>query len=166
MKIIDNFLKKESHHELFKYCNKVEYKKGEQDNINTPPTGGVFEIEGTNPLRDYLGDKFEKNIDFLEGMNCVRSYINIFYREEKPFFHIDSKNGYTCIYYPNINEEDLDEGGETQFFIKEGIKGVLPKPNRLVVFKGDILHKATSFRTKNRYTIVFKYEFIKLTPHD
>jgi hypothetical protein len=163
MKVIDNFLKKEFHKELFKYCNKVEYKKGEQDNIYTPPTGAVFEIEKTNPLRDYLGFKMKKNIDFLEGMECTRSYINIFSKEENPFFHIDSKNGYTCIYYPNIEEENINEGGETQFHINGNIRGILPKPNRLVVFKGDILHKATSFRTKNRYTIVFKYEFIKPT---
>jgi hypothetical protein len=34
---------------------------------------------------------------------------------------------------------------------------IAPIPNRLTIFKGDVLHSATSFRDKHRFSIAFKY---------
>ncbi|BCU95852.1 MAG: hypothetical protein CM15mV10_2390 [uncultured marine virus] len=52
------------------------------------------------------------------------------------------------------NENDL---GETQFLIDGEIKGILPKPNRMLGFDADLLHRATTFRDKHRFTIAIKY---------
>ena len=56
---------------------------------------------------------------------------------------------------------ELNEGGETQFLISNEIKGILPIPNRMVIFNGLIYHKATSFRNQHRYTIAIKFGFHK-----
>jgi Rps23 Pro-64 3,4-dihydroxylase Tpa1-like proline 4-hydroxylase len=89
-------------------------------------------------------------------------YINCFAPSENPYFHIDccdekDDNEVTFLYYPN-ETWDLDDGGETQFFINERIYGVAPIPNRLIYFNANILHRATSFRDRHRFSIALKYE--------
>ena len=37
-------------------------------------------------------------------------------------------------------------------------KPIEPEPNRLCFFDASILHRATSFRTKHRFTVALKYE--------
>jgi hypothetical protein len=48
-------------------------------------------------------------------------------------------------------------GGETQFVIDDEIKGVFPIPNRMVMFNANILHRATTFRSRHRFTLAIKY---------
>ena len=93
-------------------------------------------------------------------MSLYRSYINCFIPGENPYWHLDGE-GYTCLYYPNMEYNELNEGGETQFIISNEIKGILPIPNRMVIFNGLIYHKATSFRNQHRYTIAIKFGFHK-----
>lgn len=156
VKIIDNFFDKDTHKNIWGYCNNVSYKVGEKDGPNTLPTGGVFEIELDNDLFNFLDSNLKNKFSELNNLTCYRSYINCFSPSENPYFHIDSSKGYTCLFYPNL-EFELDEGGETQFLIDNEIKGVLPIPNRMVLFNANIKHKATSFRTKHRFTLAIKY---------
>jgi hypothetical protein len=55
-------------------------------------------------------------------------------------------------------EWDVNEGGETQFYIDENIYGITPVPNRMVIFDASILHRATSFRSSHRFTVAIKYQ--------
>jgi ectoine hydroxylase-related dioxygenase (phytanoyl-CoA dioxygenase family) len=52
----------------------------------------------------------------------------------------------------------MDEGGETYFIQTDFIKGVSFVPGRMVLFDSNIMHKATSFRNKDRYTIALKFK--------
>ena len=52
---------------------------------------------------------------------------------------------------------DLQEGGETQFYINDDIYGITPVPNRIVIFSANIKHKATTFRNNYRFTVAIKY---------
>jgi hypothetical protein len=52
----------------------------------------------------------------------------------------------------------VQEGGETQFIVDNEIYGVTPVPNRMVYFDASILHRATSFRNRHRFTVAIKYE--------
>jgi hypothetical protein len=52
---------------------------------------------------------------------------------------------------------DYDEGGETQLLIDGNIIGIRPIPSRLLIFDGNVMHKATSYRSKPRLTVAFKY---------
>ena len=83
----------------------------------------------------------------------------MFRPNEASHFHTDCKleNTYTGLYYANTEEWNYDEGGETQFLIDDEIYGILPKPNRMILFDSRLLHKATPFRDRHRWTIALKY---------
>ena len=157
IKVIDNFFDESIHHNIWDYCNSVSYKIGERDNHNTLPTGGVFEIENNNTLFDFLNKELNDKFKELNNLRCYRSYINCFAPSENPYFHYDNDKGYTCLFYPNL-EFKLEEGGETQFLVDNKIEGILPIPNRMVLFNANLHHKATSYRTKHRFTIAIKYQ--------
>ena len=44
-----------------------------------------------------------------------------------------------------------------QLIINDEILGVRSKTNRLLIFKSDIMHRATPFKTHQRYTVALKY---------
>jgi len=90
-----------------------------------------------------------------KNFNLYRMYINCFAPSECPYFHTDGE-GITFLYYPNL-EWNLQDGGETQFYVDGNILGVPPAPNRLVMFDGEIVHRATSFRDRHRFTVAIKY---------
>ena len=46
---------------------------------------------------------------------------------------------------------------ETQFYIDGEIRGVVPISNRMVYFDANILHRATTFRDRHRFTVAIKY---------
>jgi len=157
IKIYDNFFDKTTHIKIWEYCNKVSYKLGEKDTPQTPPTGGVFEINKGNELFSLLNKNLKDKFKQLKNLRCYRAYINYFNFNENPYFHYDDDVGYTCLFYPNI-DFDVNEGGETQFLINNEIKGILPIPNRMLLFDAKLEHKATSFRSKHRFTLAIKYQ--------
>ena len=146
---------------------KCPFSYGERDNPDTEPTGVVCDFTKllnngskldpifSQMIQILLNKICEKNT-FLSKMNLYRVYLNLFLPNENPSFHIDGENTVTCLYYLN-SEMDLNEGGETQFLIDEEIKGVISKPGRLAVFDGGLKHRATSFKTKPRLTLAFKF---------
>ena len=84
-------------------------------------------------------------------------YINCFAPSENPYFHIDNDNGLTFLYYVTNHDWGENDGGETQFLINDEIRGVLPLSNRLVGFDATLLHRATSFRDRHRFTLAAKF---------
>jgi hypothetical protein len=143
------------------------FKYGEHDGPNTEPAGVVCDFTELiksgytlNPdlnhiLNNLITKIYEKNKS-LKNMNLFRIYLNLFVPNENPSFHTDGDNTITCLYYLNPLY-DPNEGGETQFLIDEEIKGVISKPGRLAIFDGGMKHRATSFKTKPRLTMAFKF---------
>ena len=129
------------------------FKYGEVDKRTDPPTGLVFELD--NQLLDIFKTFLFNKKDFFRNLKLQRAYVNLFIPNENPFFHEDG-DVITNLFYLNP-QYDIDEGGETQFFIDDKIIGIQSKPSRLVIFDGKILHRATSFRTKPRITVALKY---------
>ena len=82
-------------------------------------------------------------------------YVNCFAPGENPYFHIDGSH-VTFLFYAN-EEWNIKMHGETQFFIDNEIYGVLPYPNRMIKFNANIMHRATSFRDRHRFTLAVKY---------
>ena len=143
------------------------FKYGEHDGPNTEPAGVVCDFTehmksgsilspDLNYILNNLLIKIYENNKSLKNMNLFRIYLNLFLPNENPSFHTDGDNTITCLYYlnPLFN---LNEGGETQFLIDEEIKGVISKPGRLAIFDGGLKHRATSFKTKPRLTMAFKF---------
>jgi hypothetical protein len=164
--VYDNFLSEIEHQFIIDYCHSASYFYGETDSDTTPPTGMIHEIynqsknflrfEDTENFFKIFESKIKDNFSsVIETKNLYRMYINCFAPSENPYFHVDG-DGYTFLYYPN-ESWDINEGGETQFFIDGGFYGVLPVPNRLSYFNAGILHKATAFRDRHRFTVAIKY---------
>ncbi len=153
IEIYDNFFNEETHKKIFEYCTNASYFYGESDFPWTPPVGMISSIG----IPSEIFDLFEnKKINSLNGLSAYRMYVNCFSSLENPYFHIDGDSGATVLYYPHL-EYDLNENGETQFLINDEIRGVLPLPNRLVKFDATLLHRATSFRSRHRFTVAIKY---------
>ena len=152
IEIYDDFLSSDLQNLVWEYCLESSYTYGEYDTPETPPTGMVHEIEGNDIYKLF----YEKTKDLVpKNFNLYRMYVNCFAPSECPYFHTDGE-GITFLYYPQ-HIWDIDMGGETQFVIDDEIKGIFPIPNRLVMFDGNILHRATTFRNKHRFTVAVKY---------
>lgn len=158
IQVIDNFLSQEEFNFVFDYSKHALYAYGETDDINLPPRGLVHNITKSKKIYKLFENKTK---EFVPNHSLYRMYINCFAPLENPFFHIDcpdeeDDDEITFLYYPNETWH-LDDGGETQFFIDKRIYGIAPIPNRLVYFNANLLHKATSFRDRHRFTIALKY---------
>ena len=164
----DNILTEE---EIKKYkvtlIRNCHFKYGEDDGPSTQPVGIVCDFtehimsgytlpHDINCILNNLINKIYEQNESLKNMNLFRMYLNLFTPNENPLFHTDGDNTITCLYYLNPSL-DPNEGGETQFLIDEEIKGVISKPGRLAIFDGGLEHRATSFKTKPRLTMAFKF---------
>jgi hypothetical protein len=159
IEVVDNFLSDEEFDFVFKYCSSALYAYGECDDITRKPIGLVHNIPKISKIYKLFAEKTQQ---FASEHILDRMYINCFAPSENPYFHIDSadesiEDEITVLYYAN-NIWELDDCGETQFFIGDIIYGVFPIPNRLVSFNASILHRATSLRDKHRFTIALKYK--------
>lgn len=161
MEVFDNVFSIIEHGVIFKMCmNMKSYKYGEHDGPGTPPSGMAAELDPSDEIPTIIIEKIHELKPELKNMNMVRMYINCFAPSEDPYFHRDSQTttGTTVIYYPHPRW-DSNDCGETQILgLDDFIYGVKPRPNRILIFNGYLEHKATSFRTEHRFTIVTKFE--------
>ena len=155
MKVVDKFLETKDAEYVYKYCLTSSYTYGETDTDTTPPTGMVHEINKTERIYKLFKKRIQEVFTNLQNVSINRMYVNCFAPSEKPYFHTDGKKGITFLYYINDSWQ-LDDGGETQIIVDNEIKGILPIPNRLVGFDANLVHKATTFRNKHRFTIAVK----------
>lgn len=152
----DNFFNKRDQNMIISYCNSCSYTYGEVDNQNTPPTGMVHNISESEKIYSLFESKLSA-VPFIKGMELYRMYVNCFAPSENPYFHTDGEDGYTLLYYPQ-KDWKLDDGGETQFIIDNNLYGILPEPNRMIMFEANIPHRATTFRDRYRFTVAIKYK--------
>ncbi len=155
MKVVDTFLEPKDAEYVYRYCLTSSYTYGETDTDTTPPTGMVHEIKKTQRIYKLFNKKIQEIFVNPKDVNIYGMYVNCFAPSEKPYFHTDGDKGITFLYYVNDSWQ-LDDGGETQIIIDNEIKGILPIPNSLVGFDANLLHKATTFRNKHRFTIAIK----------
>ena len=152
--VYNNFLSGEDHSRVLSYCMSAAYFYGETDNPDTPPTGMTHEIMQKTSIHKLLHDKTQS---LVHGeLRLYRMYINCFAPRELTHFHTDGDRGITFLYYPQ-NDWKPDDGGETQIYVGEDLQGLVPKPNRLIMFDAHLLHRATPFRNRHRFTIAVKY---------
>jgi Rps23 Pro-64 3,4-dihydroxylase Tpa1-like proline 4-hydroxylase len=173
IKVIDNFLSDTDFSYVVDYCKNASYFYGESDDYGNIPTGEnigkyvtgmVHEIlpaiNSENKILTLIHNSCFFQFSELKQFHLRRMYVNCFAPGEHPRFHIDTPENvsqlYTCLYY--VNEHwDLDEGGETQFYVDNLIYGIPPIPNRMIIFDGSLMHRATSFKNYHRFSIALKY---------
>ena len=154
MQVIDNFLSNDNQRWFLEFAKSAPYWFGARDKKETIPTGMVSPIKLESEPIEWFSE--------VTDLKLHEAYINCFSPNERPFFHTDKADyniksgGKTVLYYINDNWEYQD-GGETQFLIDDEVKGVSPIPNRLVCFDSHLVHRATTFRDKHRFTLALKY---------
>lgn len=153
---IDNFFKKEDYYNIIMYCVKAPYFYGEKDGNDTPLSGMISDIKKESDIYDIISSNINEKVSCVKNLNLSRMYINCFAPGEKPYFHRDGETGITCLFYVNP-ENNINDGGETQFIIDGKSYNIFPIPNRLCFFDASITHRATSYRDFHRFTIAIKY---------
>lgn len=153
----DNVFSSQNRELILDYCESCEYTYGETDNGVNPPTGMVHNIPEDAKIYKLFKDQIELSVPEVKRMKLYRMYVNCFAPSENPYFHTDGNSGITFLYYPQ-EDWQLDDGGETQFYVDGTLYGITPESNRLVMFDARIVHRATSFRNRHRFTIAIKYE--------
>ena len=156
-KIIDDYLSIEEYENCWEFVSSIAtYQPGEKDHHNSYPIGMVSELSCEH------GNTFKLFPKHIHGSKLNRMYVNFYSPRELSVFHIDSAdpNAYTLLYYPCPSYEP-DEGGTTELSIDGEILGVRSVANRLLIFKSNIPHRATPFRSHQRYTFALKYTNVK-----
>lgn len=152
--IKDNLFDSQEKENIYSFCKNSSFKRLERDHENLPHTGLTSELNLDHPLVKLIINKSNERI-----INLQRAYINLFLKEEKPYFHTDNhETGYkTLLYYVNTEPKNYDELGETFFLVDNEVKGIQPVPGRIVIFDAEILHRASSLRNYDRFTIALKW---------
>tara|TARA_B100000900_G_scaffold174226_1_gene147815 strand:- start:190 stop:687 length:498 start_codon:yes stop_codon:yes gene_type:complete len=153
--IRDDWLKQTEQENIYRYCQLASYTYGEQDETDLAPTGLSAEIKSSELIYRFL---FEKTQPIVPDLCLVRMYVNLFAPNEVPYYHTDADQGTTFLYYPHTEMWTPNFLGQTEFYVNNRSYMVSPEPNRLVFFNAEILHRATSFRNKHRFTVAIKYE--------
>ena len=164
LEVIDDFFVPNDYLNVVRYCSEADYYWGERDDKKFAPTGMIHEIFDSEdtPVKEsnrWIYDLFLENTNHLcPDLKLYRMYVNSFAPGENPYFHTDcdEEGSITFLYYSS-DEWNLDLGGETQFYANGQIAGVPPVPNRMVYFDSSILHRATTYRDRHRFTIAIKY---------
>lgn len=158
IEVLDDFLNESDFKNISKKCWSLPFVYGEVDTQETPPTGLISELSPEDNIYKIFQNAIRNKLPALASLDCYRCYVNCFSPSENPYWHTDGLEGVTLLYYPKQPQSwNMDEGGETQFFINKEIKGILPMPNRMVVFDATILHKATCFRNSHRFSLALKF---------
>ena len=153
---VDNFLHPQVFSEIVTELGSLEGWAPEIDRFDShPPAGESCNLKSTSKAYQEIYRELGKM--FSVPLALQRMYVNRFQPGEVPRFHVDGKV-LTCLLYADPGEWNLDEYGETQLLVNGEIRGVLPIPNRMVVFDGQLPHRATSFLTRQRHTIATKLE--------
>ena len=155
MIITDSFLSENDFKKIYTYCYTEKYEYGEQDNPDTPVTGMIHQLDKNNSIFKLIDTEIKNKKLIDKDSSVIRMYINCFAPAEMPYYHRDESE-WTFLLYVN-DYMDINNGGETIFIDGDNIIGVLPIQNRLLKFKGSMLHKATANRYNHRFTIAIKY---------
>jgi hypothetical protein len=159
--IVDNFLSDDEHQLVLSECISMSYEWGESEGPQYPPSGMISEIDEGVQVYESLVSSINKTFKQFSNRTPTNCYVNLFAPKENSYYHNDAQPGYTgttFVYYPQMIFDNND-GGETFIYDKvdDLTIAVPPKPNRILRFKTPVLHKATPFNTRHRFTVVVKY---------
>ena len=147
---IDKFLHPNTFLEVVSEVLKLRGWKPESDHPDQEPVGATCNISSESMIYHAMYEELGKL--FSARWKLARIFVNRFEAKEIPQFHRDH-NAVTCLLYADAAEWHYNDHGETQLMVNDEFRGILPIPNRLLVFEGNLVHRATSFQTRIRHTI-------------
>ncbi len=164
--VIDDFLPEEEHRAIYNRLMTREWGAVD-DNPNDP----LSDISGYNSSEEFTGPSTQTIMDYCLEYDFLRDIVQNSHRvslynkydpKTPTYFHTDGLSGHTLIYFPDIAKYNFMMAGETQILIDDHITGVLPVPNRLVAFNGQLWHKGTSFtHDQPRYSFAIQFRETK-----
>ena len=158
IKIYDNFLQKETCDHILKSIEGYPFYRTEIDKPGLPKTGLVYNLGKDHQFyKVLLRNIIQKKILDIKNYRSDRFYVNLFLKNENPFFHVDSESekDITFLYYPS-NSDNINYSGNTDFILDDKIISILYVQNRLVSFPANFTHRATSFYNKDRFSLALK----------
>ncbi len=163
--ICDDFADQSMVDSIGRFVTILPYRRTEHSRPNTPLSGATAEIaDGTIAGNPFFHMMRELGEALIAGRyEPKRVYVNSSIYGDLYLPHRDcsqDERDITVLYYANT-EWEMDWGGETIFYNDHGDAelAVNPKPNRVVVAHGAILHRAgvpTRAYYGQRYTIAYK----------
>lgn len=166
--IIDHVLDPESIAALHQEVSGLPYQFGEVDNKGDEFAISTHELDPVRsaPFIDLSRKIRELVMKFFpdETHQLYRSYINMVRYGDMSYPHCDASRksrDVTALLYAN-DEWHRKYGGETHFYDYAGdnLCAVLPKPGRLVLFRGSIEHSGSApsrICALPRYTVAYKF---------
>jgi SM-20-related protein len=163
--ICDNFISPEMVATIGAVVRTLYYQRKEKSRPDVPPSAASADIAdallSTDPF--FLRLKSIAQEMFGEPLRDQRAYVNNSVYGDMYYAHRDCsahRKHVTALYYANL-EWQPDWGGETVFYNDENDAEVVvsPKPGRVVVARGAILHRGTVPTRacyEERFTIAYK----------
>ena len=164
--IIDNMLPQEEVLDFYNITCDLPFSRKEKDShADEYPIFSIdFNIEKfeTELLIGKTARDLLNQFIAIEEMSLYRAYINMCHYGDMAYPHRDcsvNKNDITVLYYVN-KEWDYSWGGETLFYENKETKlGILPRPGRVLIFRGGQEHKVCipiRICKKKRFKIAIK----------
>jgi SM-20-related protein len=128
----------------------LHYKRSEKSRADVPALSSAADLDpgvvAADPFFQRLKAVAQKMFPG-EALSDLRAYVNSSVYGDSYFAHRDcpeDSHNVTVLYYANLIWQ-TDWGGETIFYNddEDAVLAVSPKPGRLVVGRGAILHRAT-----------------------
>jgi len=166
--VIDGAVPQEVHENLFDCLQTDAFRRTEFARPDTREyRHHVVEYNPEKLVRTQLFHVVERLLRLLfpdsEGLEVYRIYTNAVMFGDAAFVHRDSSDldHVTVLVYPNP-EWAPELGGETVFYSESGeiVEAVEPRPGRICLFHGNILHKGSPpsrLLWGCRYTTAFKF---------
>ena len=163
--ICDNFIDPATVARMGAIVRTLRYQRKEKSRPDVPPSAASADIDfavlATDAFFIRLKTLAEKM--FGEPLRNQRAYVNNSVYGDTYYVHRDCtahRQHVTALYYANL-EWQADWGGETIFYNddREAEVVVSPKPGRLVIARGAILHRGTVPTRachEERFTIAYK----------
>lgn len=160
IEIVDQFLSEDEYYRVESIKYSPNFRYGEYDvHLTTKfmKNGMTLDLTPDYEVYQIFSNKINNNFEIIKNLKIYRMYVNCFAPSEWSYYHTDSDDyGITFLYYINDFWE-INDGGETHFLINDEIKGILPIPNRLIMFDSRLLHRATPFKSNHRFSLAVKY---------
>jgi SM-20-related protein len=159
--VCDHFIEQTTVTAIDEYLRTLKYSRSEASLEGMAPTASSAEVPGVPLMADFVAQMGQAAQEMFpaERFRPQRAYINHSIYGDTYHMHRDLSD-VTVLYYANLDWE-TDWGGETIYFDDDGDAQIVVSPHagRLVVARGNILHRGT-VPTRDcpqpRFTIAYK----------
>ena len=159
IKIVDNFLDEEDFKKIINIIGYTSWGLHSSSEFESTKESSILYSNLTDEsfFNGYLFDKVVGQLD-EDDYKLERIYLNGQWSGREGTFHKDGCDFTSLIY---MTHYEYGWGGFTEIMTKPEPTLIYPIPNRLVIFPGNIFHKAYSFAYQNcplRISLAFKIE--------